>query len=364
MSIADLLGCDNIQNLMKKIVVAQSLTTFGRSGNYVCRVNDIEFFVKIALYPLLPHNQWKVPPESERIVVDAEIDIMRAIKTRIIDTGISPHFIEILAVAKCEDVAKYVQDKDRCEQQLVGTIPGDAYPSSLFCTFMDMIASGDSIDKFALIFSEKCKINLHDFLSWHIPIFPPLHDSVIISILFQIYYTLASTRRIWKNFRHGDLLPHNIMIKIMSFDNNRAIEQKQHYLQYKMDRSTWNVPFFGFFIKIIDFGHGEIPEEGIISSLKRANDLWVPDHILFIIHIEALLQELNLITPNIRIVLNILNSSHLSIYTSYVKLVKLASRVIDPEDALNKFHVFSQFETKVDKDLIIHKYNAPEKRDH
>lgn len=353
--IKKLLGCANISQLMKRIVGAQAMTTFGRSGNYSCSVSDIKFFVKIALYSLFVHDLWKPPEPPNRMMVDAEIDIMRAIKTRIIDRGYCPHFVEILAVARCDHIEQFIIDREKCTQQQLGRTRRDEYPQSLFCMFLDLIDGGNAIDKFALVFSEFCEFNVKEYIMRYAPSFPSIRDLLIQSIMFQIYYTLMVSQRLWAHFRHGDLFPHNIMIKL-AYNGEKYLD-KRHYLRYVDGNKVWNVPFFGFFVKIIDFGHSEIPEEGITNSVRRANDLWVSDHITFIVHFEALVLESRFMTDNLRLIFNALNREHFTPLVATVRLMQFKDTFIVPEDALRS--VFNMFETEAPQETIIQEYKAP-----
>jgi len=354
--IQKLLGCDNVSQLMKFIATAQSMTTFGHSGHYSCAVEDIKFFAKIALYSLFVHDLWHVPEKPQSMMVDAEINVMRAIKTKVINRGYTPHFAEILAFTKCEELKKYIADMPKCAQQQLGRVQRDSYPQSLFCTFLDLVDSGNALDKFALIFSEYCEFNIKEYITQYAPLFPSVRDSMLFSLVFQVYYTLAVVQRLWKGFRHGDLLPHNIMIKIAP-DGEKYVERR-HYLHYEYDSRIWNVPFFGVFVKIIDFGHSEIPEEGITSSIKRVGNLWLPDHVTFIIHFESMIESGNFMTPPLLSLFKWLNQGRITPAVSAVRVAQNLQLFRDPETVL-KQHAFNMFEVEVPDELIIGKYMAP-----
>ena len=360
MSIADVrkvLGCDNIGQLMLKITSAKSMTTYGQSGNYSCAIDDIKFFVKIALYSVSVYDHWKVPDAPSCAMVDAEINIMRAIKTKIIDRGYCPHFVEILALSRCENIAKFILDKDKCKQQQLGRASKDHYPQSLLCTFMEIVNIGLAIDKFALVFSEFCEFSVSEYIMRHAPLFPSIRDQMIISIIFQIYYSLEVAKRVWSGFRHGDMFPYNIMIKLAPEWGENFSTGERHYLRYVLDGHTWNVPFFGFFVKIIDFGHSEIPEEGIISSVHHVGDMWIPDHVLFIIHFEALIQEAQFMTAELQTIFNALNREHITHDASALQIMQLARTFINTDAALST--IFRAFENEVNKELVLQEYNGP-----
>lgn len=356
-NISSLLGCGDISRLMKHIVSAQSMSSFGLSGNYSCAFGTIKFFVKIALYPLFPQDLWKIPESPKKIMVDAEIDVMRAIKTRIIDRGYTPHFVEILAVAKCDDVSAQIEDKGKCEQQRIGRSKPDQYPPSLFCRFLDLIEGKVAINKFAIVFSEFCEFNVKEYITRYAPVFPAERDLLILSFVFQILFTLEITQRVWSSFRHGDLLPHNLMVKLI--DNAEQYMMSRHFLRYKIDGKEFNVPFFGIFLKIIDFGHSEIPDEGIISSIVRAGDNWLPDYITFIIYFEELITGAGFMSPTLDKLFHILNPERIPSSVLAVNILKQRDKFLTPKSAL-KSHLFSMFETQANEESIVAEYIAPQ----
>jgi hypothetical protein len=356
--IKKLLGCANIGQLAKHIVEAQAMSSFGTSGNYSCAVEDIKFFVKIALYTFLSYDLWKKPGGSKSPVVDAEINIFRAIKTKIIDRGYSPHFIEILAISRCTGVRDFILDKEKCTQMLLGHANNDKRPQSLLCAFASYLDTGMAQDQFAIIFSEFCEFNIKEYIMRYAPLFPSERDLMIQAIIFQIYYTLEVAQRVWPRFRHGDLYVHNIMIKL-AHDGAKYLNHR-HYLRYKMDNREWNIPFFGFFVKIIDFGHSEIPEEGVISSVRKPSDLWLPDHATFIMSFEGIIIESLFMTDELRAFFGTLNYQHLLPGVAHIYVMRLLKSFATPISAIQTN--FGAFETAINEELVIKEYTAPPKR--
>jgi hypothetical protein len=355
--VSKIIGCENIAQLMKHIVDAQSLATFGRSGNYSCAIGDVPFFVKIALYYLFVHDLWEVPEAPARMIVDVEIDVMRAIKERIIDKGYTPHFAEILYVSKCDNISKFIRDLPKCDEQLAGHVRGDNYPQSLLCSFTDLVRGKNALDKFALIFSESCEFHIKEFIVRYSPVFPSVRDIMIQAIMFQVYYTLEVATRVWSKFRHGDLLPHNIMVKL-AHHGEKYLEPRR-YLRYELDHNVWNVPFFGFFVKIIDFGHSSIPNEGIESSIKRAGDLWVPDRVAFTVHFSALIEEAQFMSEKLRSLFKAIDTQLLTPNVSQYRLVEASAKFRSTYSILQQFLLF---ETAVDEKDVLHKYRGPPAR--
>lgn len=292
-SIRSLLGCGNIARLTKAIFIAKMSDTFGGAGLYWCEYEGIRFFVKIAPYQFLAWDAHKPTPPELGLMdpVEAEINILRALKTRVIDRGMTPHVIEILAYYNCDNVQSLIKDKPLCENRIFERADIDNSPESALCLFNEMITRGIARDRVALIFSEICEQPLPSFVQQSLPAQPLAREELISSIIFQVYYTLAAIRSVWAGFSHGDLGNlENIMIKFSTEPQYATAARCLRFLRYKVGDKVFDIPFYGFFIKIIDFGHSAIPEEGIVSAVEqnrkeRAAD-FVPDWIDFITMFE------------------------------------------------------------------------------
>jgi len=351
--IKKILGCDHLQQLSKYIVSNAPGTTFGGSSHYRCHVDDVSFFVKLVPYNMYATDRWTLPRAPALLTVDAEIYIMRAIKTRIIDAGYSPHFPELLAVVKCEGIARLIEDKERCRQQQLLRVPADPYIQSTLCNFEQFARIGTMRDKIAITFSEYCDMGLVPYVQRFSPIYLWDRERMLISIAFQVYYSLVVATRVWKTFRHGDLAEHNIMMKIGS---DKSVPSTGKYLQYRINGRTFNVPFFGAYLKIIDFGHGQIAEEGIINSQYRVG--WTPDHIFFIINYEKFIDAIHYKSDAVTEMFKYLNPMRLASGIHRLHLISQADTFCAPEAAFEG-SIFSAFETRVRDEDIIGKYTAP-----
>lgn len=286
--IRSILSCDGIRILPKYITKARALTTSSVSGHYLCAVGAHKFFVKITLHSIPPQLPRKHP---SRTTVYVDVDCMRAIKKRIIDTGYSPHFAEILGIVHCEGVRKYIESAADCRDLSRGYIKSDSYPSLLLCDFLDFCEMGYANDKFTVSFVEACDLTLTDYFTSYLPILPREQSVTILTIAFQVIYSLHVAQMIWKGFRHNDLHSDNIMIQI--YDDKRAVgHTKPQYLRYDLgNNDVFYIPFGGYFVKIIDFGNAEIPEEGILKSAALRSIHVLPDHIRFILNFCELINE-------------------------------------------------------------------------
>jgi len=353
-----LLRCDGVSTLAKYITSAQSFSSFGRSGNYGCTIEDIKFFVKLAQFTTTTYDHWVPPKKLSRYMVQHEINMMRAIRTRIIEPGFTPHFSEILAVVGCDDISRYIDDDKRCQQMMLGKVPRDSHPQSVLCEFRDTIKARAAIDKFALVFSEYCEMPLVDFLDRNMPAFPSEREAIITEFIFQVYFTLACAQRVWPSFRHGDLGMHNLMIKLDIAHLDEMSRGPARYLRYVFDGQEWNLPFRGYYVKIIDFGHGQITEEGIDGVIMRAGDIWVPDHMTFITSLESAMYTRGLMTPAVDRIFNSLNTMRISL-VSWAAMYEHRDTFKEPEDALHA-HVFSTLEGAVSDDAISRTFTAPD----
>lgn len=356
--------CEDINALALYIDSADAFTTFGISGNYGCRFHtangkSITVFVKIALHARDSYYHWQDPPDGVcPSVVEVEINIMRAILREIILKNRSPHFAEIIAVSTCKNVAKHIIDLASCDRQQYGQaqmIPGSI--SSLMCGFNGLIADGYGTDRFSIIFSSYCQMSFRDFIAKHLP---PTRSEYIVTLdtlVFQILYSLLVIHRVWPNFRHGDLLTHNIMMEIDTIARPR--DDMTYYLQYQIGEKSWYFPYRGYLPKIIDFGHGEIPEENIISPLHTPTDKWVPDHIMFILSFIDTVQGVHEFPTKLT---NILNHANLTLHARNNVLIDHISSFIRLED-LDRIPYFNSYTKQPPAKQILHTYTAPDSRE-
>lgn len=376
----ELLGCEREQllALMKHIVVARWSDSFGHPGIYGCEYDGLEFFVKLAPYDNLEYDARKPIPAGIGFQhpVDAEINIMRALKTHIIDTGISPHIIEILAVRTCSNIREMIVDRAQCKKIAEGEEEIDNMPSSLLCILQERITRGTAIDRVALIFSEVCAVSLPNFVGRFLPLNIQERDTMLVAFAFQVYYTLLAITRIWPQFSHGDMLNlSNLMIK--SAEPTQNWPKCGHYLRYVIPHtidaredsgksSVFDIPYNGLFLKIIDFGHSQIPEEHIISAVEqnrqeRAQE-FIPDHIDFIRSYKELQRNSGLPTIILPKMFETLNPHHIRKEMVLRVQVELAAKSPTVEDSFashgGAFEIFRAHEGD-HQGLILQTYRAP-----
>jgi hypothetical protein len=350
--VRELVSCGGLGKLAGYIDIAGSGESFTNSGNYACHVGPISFFVKLAMNQRFPEHRWDTPrPPLAPSMTESEISVMRAIRTRIIAPGYTPHFVEILAVARCDDVASALADREKCDQIKAGKIPDDVYPQSVLCHIDGLAKLGRADDVFTLVFSERCSVSLLYYLQRFAPALMMNRIEAISSIIFQIYYSLACAQRIWPGFHHGDLRIHNIMMKIVAV----SATPTRQYIRYRLGSRAWLVPYTGLVPKIIDFGHSQIPEEGIYTP--TIVEPRIPDHATFIISLEYALFDMGHAAMVLRSVIPKLNPDRATINTRMSHLAEHSGAFPTPERALDEF--FEMFEVAVSEDDVRDEYIGP-----
>jgi len=320
-------------------------STVGTSVNYYCSVDGAVFFVKVS-----PHRLHK--PENATFMPRTEISVMRVLKHYIIDRGLSPHIVEILAQFDCTGISKYITNGDQCMREQLNQTSRSFDIASVMCRFSELIDEDVLADSFSVLFAEYCNMVLDDFLHIHPPIIPHDRDILIASIIFQIYYTLAVICDVLPSFRHGDLFLHNIMLII---DPNSADDSSYagKYLRYTRNNRIWNVPFLGFYIKIIDFGYSEITSLGI----NRAHTFGprADDHINFITSLERFINDNPIYESSfIDALLRGLGQRIMSPITP-AAAASIRSKYQTPTEALDT-DIFNIFEANVDDSKVINSY--------
>lgn len=116
--------------------------------------------------------------------------------------------------------------------------------------------------EFQISFSEAYQISLSDYIS-HLSVnFVNAIKSLKI-IIMQVYYIMASIKKIYPRFRHYDLHPGNIMLKINATFGK---DQDDIYDKYIFNKIIFYLPYQGFSCKCIDFGFSILPEKNMYSS--------------------------------------------------------------------------------------------------
>lgn len=262
---SNLFNCSDLSMFIASIVQTLHFKGVSLSLFYICEFEGVRFLTKVSFYrKTYPELYGKT---SKNVIphVDAEINILRIFKEKIIDKNLTPCILELVYSKICKGLNKLTPGKKACERLMIDyrdTSPGDDI-EQLICRYIDFVKNGLAHDKCAFLVLEKCDISFDEFLIKSINTSVSL--AIFKSLLFQIIYTIYVINRLYPRFHHYDLHTENIMLK---FDPNHKFKATNpKFLVFIINGEKYSVPYFGIIPKIIDFGYSVLPEEGIISNI-------------------------------------------------------------------------------------------------
>jgi len=204
---------------------------------------------------------------------EAETRVMLLLKKHFIDTGITPHLAEILDHRMCvlTELVKSIGTPCSAAYKQMPAFPPPGMvrsPQEIICEYAERIDLGFYEDRASIVFLEHCGyMSLHNVFEHGIATGYANALDTLRGILFSIVFTLTAITDKFPLFRHGDLHAGNIMI----LNDMRFVVDPHHtqFVRYRRGGDEWLVPFRGAWIKIIDFGYSQIPEEDVISDQRR-----------------------------------------------------------------------------------------------
>jgi hypothetical protein len=277
--------CENFNAFISSIVTVLPFEGFSMSRFYICQYDGVQFLTKLMFYrKSAPEIYGRVTSEVSN-QTDTEIKILKILRDKIINAGVSPCILEIIFDKICENVTDRAPNEKICDQ--IGSKKESPINNvnSTLCSYADLVAGGLAHDKCAFVVLERCDISLDEYLKKNLG--TPISFSIIKSILFQVIYTVYAIQRIYPKYHHYDLHTENIMLKFDTSYKFKASNQKFMIFKIPKDNNkrsdgnpsdgtqdstseddfiTFVVPYFGIVAKIIDFGFSTIPEEGVISD--------------------------------------------------------------------------------------------------
>lgn len=261
---SNLFNCSDLTEFTSSIVKILPYEGVSMSRFYICEVEGIRFLTKLCFYRKEAPEIYGKVNRDLLAHVDAEINILKILRDKIIDNNISHCILELVYEKVCDGLGKITPKEKICEQLVLDykeTRPEDDV-EQLLCKYSDLVKNNLAYDKCAFLVLEKCDMSLDEYLLKSIN--TPVSLAVFKSLLFQIIYTMYAINYIYPGFRHYDLHTDNIMLK---FDPNYKFKATNpKFLVYHIDGERYSVPYFGIIPKIIDFGFSSLPEEGIVSN--------------------------------------------------------------------------------------------------
>ena len=116
----------------------------------------------------------------------------------------------------------------------------------------DLLSSGDVYPFANVYFMEFGTMDLQDFLRTRLEQ-ETLTFSEILEILFQVFHTLSVIQHQIPHYRHNDLKPNNMIVRVNGGNLKRDFTYSTICHRYKNGEKQFYVPHRGYTVKIIDF---------------------------------------------------------------------------------------------------------------
>ncbi|SIP86129.1 Putative serine/threonine-protein kinase [Pacmanvirus A23] len=261
---SELFNCSDLTEFIATIIQILPYKGISMSRFYKCEYEGVRFLTKVCFYRKEPFEIYGKGSKNVMPQTDAEINILKTFKKKLLDTNITNCILEIVFHKICTDVSKLSPKEKMCDHLMIeydDNIPEDDV-NQLMCKYNDWVKDDLAYNKCAFVILEQCDMSLDDYLRKSIN--TSVSMAVFKTLLFQIIYTMYAINKIYPKFRHYDLHTDNILLK---FDPNykfRATNPK--FIVFHMGGDEYSVPYFGIIPKIIDFGFSSLPEEGYVSN--------------------------------------------------------------------------------------------------
>lgn len=240
----------NIKPIGKCIILPDDIIKFGSGGSntiiVITKKNQAYKFFPFYFNKL--SSDYKKAIEIEKKKTLNEINIGKNLSKKIIDRGISPHFVKFYGYNICTGIQKLfahcpnfidymlVKEKDKLCKDFYRKHPIKIPDKEYFVVSMEYCDY--SCSQFLEDLSQMNTIKI----KYYLDIF-----------FFQIFYTLLKTKQIFPWFFHRDLFIRNILgLKILK--SNR-------YYRYHYKSMIFDVPVDIYLPKISDFGNSNLDDK-------------------------------------------------------------------------------------------------------
>lgn len=297
----DLFDCD-LKKFISSITMILAYRGLSASSFFLNELDGKTLFMtKMSLYDKTSPEIYENSSRGNS-PMDTEMEIAKVLKKRLVDTEITPCIVSVYYVKVCQLTTMSADEvsckmftvarKERVEteENKAGKKGGEVGVSELrpanrnfrnlesgmdvrnaagainriFCNQKLRVEHGIADDKVSFVVMEMCAMTFGKFIQSYANTYT-LYQNVFKSLLFQIIFTLYQIRQEFPDFYHGDLHVGNILLSIA--DDFEYDHSSPRFLKFTAGRNTWYVPFFGMFVKIIDFGMSYLDEKTHSSFL-------------------------------------------------------------------------------------------------
>lgn len=254
---AKFLQCGSLQKILSKAInVLSNLESLSDAIILLIEIGKKQYVLKLTPYKYNVFELQGLAAVRKDYMeeIDCENRILVIFRDKILSTNISPCVLRIHEYVACDD---FIGDFARVKAQGLAT---GIYDSLVSWSYR--VTVGIYKPNYNLEMNEACAYTLGRYLKSYRD--TPLDYVQIKSMVFMILYTLYRIKKIYPKFRHRDLHTGNILIMP---EHNYTLDTKHlQVLRFvDTDIGSFDVPFFGLYPKISDFGHAVIEEEGIRS---------------------------------------------------------------------------------------------------
>lgn len=252
--------------LINSVTSIAEYTGVSGSAFYKCSYNGQQFIVKMAPYLRQQAELYDFQDPATTNTTDTEIELLKLFRCEFIKKGATPCLIEMVYSISRPfpaplDVKKAPPEKTQKYIAFNKTIEDYKF-----------YADNDLSDKkIAFIVLEQCECTLDAFLNV-VPVLP-FERPVRTAMLFMIIHTVTIITAKYPNFRHSDMHLNNILMKADPA-HSKHLHKTGPYCVFGVTKksgaaTSYYVPYYGMFPKIIDFSYSSLPEKKVVSVITQ-----------------------------------------------------------------------------------------------
>lgn len=195
--------------------------------------------------------------ESEKKKTLNEINIGKNLSKKIIDKGISPHYVKFYGYNVCSNVQKLFSHCPNFIDYMLMK-EKDILCKELYKKHPIKILS----QEYLVLSMEYCNYSCEKFIRDISSMTLPKIKYYLDIFFFQIFYTLLKTKEVFPWFFHRDLFARNIL--------GIKISKSNRFYRYHYKTMIFDVPVDMFIPKISDFGNSNLDEK--FHNVKLVKD--------------------------------------------------------------------------------------------
>ena len=240
----------SIKPIGKCIILPNDIIKFGSGGSnsIIVITKDKRAYKFFPFYFNKLSSDYKKAIEVEKKKTLNEINIGKNLSIKIIDKGISPHFVKFYGYNICANINKLFA---HCPNFIDHMLEKD---KDILCKdFYKKHPMKIPDREYFTVSIEYCDYSCSQFLE-DLSKMPTIKIKYYLDIFFfQIFYTLLKTKQIFPWFFHRDLFIRNIL--------GIKVSRSNRYYRYHYKSMVFDIPVEFFMPKITDFGLANLNEK-------------------------------------------------------------------------------------------------------